>query len=87
MITLNSTILSYNKIREIEEYKPMLPPDSIYIQNESINRSFQKFIPDIYDLDKINFKDFNLRRTLTPRVQNQEKIKKYFGSSIIINKK
>ena len=86
MITLNSTILSYNKIREIEEYKPMLPPDSIYIQNESSNRSFQKFIPDIYDLDKINFKDFNIRRTFTPKAQNQVNLKKFFGSSIILPK-
>ena len=87
MITLNSTILSYNKIREIDEYKPMLPPDSIYIPGESNNLSFQKFIPDIYDLDKIEFNDLNIRRTLTPKTRNQTQLKKYFGNSVILNEK
>ena len=87
MITLNSTILSYNKIREIDEYKPMLHPDSIYIPDDSNNRSFQKFIPDIYDLDKIEFNDLNIRRTLTPKTQNQTQLKKYFGNSVILNEK
>ena len=34
MITLNSTILSYNKIKELDEFKPILPPDSIFIPEE-----------------------------------------------------
>ena len=86
MITLNSTILSYNKIKEIEEYKPMLPPNSIYIPFEASNRSFQKFIPDIYDLDKIEFNDFNISRTFTPKAQIHGRFKNFFNTSMIIKK-
>ena len=85
MLTLNSTILSYNKIKEIEEFKPMLPPDSIYITEDLNNRSFQKFLPDIYDLDKIEYNDFKYQRSSTPVFKNQSYFKKKFLNSIIMN--
>ena len=85
MLTINSTILSYNKINEIEEYKPILPPESIYILQESNNRSFQKFIPDKYDLDKIDFNDIKPRRNSSPVIRNQMQIKNNFFNSMIMN--
>ena len=84
MITLNSTILSINKIKEIEEYRPILPPDSIYIPQESNNRSFQKFIPDIYDLDKIEFNDLKPQRNSGPILRNQTTLNNYFLNSMIM---
>ena len=85
MITLNSTILSSYKIKEIEEFKPILPPDSIYMPEEKINKSFQKFIPDIYDLDKIDFNDIKCRRNSAPIARNLIQLKNYLYSSMIIN--
>ena len=75
MIKFNSTILSYNNIKEIEEFKPILPPDSIYMLEEKKNRSFQKFIPDIYDLDKIDFYDIKFQRNSAPITRNPIQLK------------
>ena len=87
MITLNSTILSYNKIKELDEFKPILPPDSIYIPEEhKHNHSFQKFIPDKYDLDKIGFNDLKYQRNSAPTTaRNQIQLKSYFYNSIIFS--
>ena len=84
MITLNSTILSYNKVKEIDEYKPILPPESIYIPEDINNRSFQSFIPDKYDLDKIDFNDIKYQRNSTPITKNKSHFKKYFLNSFMI---
>ena len=83
MITINSTILSYNKIKEIEELCPNLPPDSFSFPQESNNRSFQKFIPDIYDLDKIEF-NVEKQRNSCPFLKNQNTLKKYILNSMIM---
>ena len=84
MITLNSTILSYNKIKEIEEYKPMLPPDSIYLLDEKNNHSFQKFIPHIYDLDEIDFHNKLVQSNSSPIIKTHNGLKNNFLNSIII---
>ena len=84
MITLNSTILSYNKVKEIEEYKPMLPPDSIYLLDEKNNRSFQKFIPHIYDLDEIDFHDKLVKSNSSPIIKAHNNLKNNFLNSILI---
>ena len=84
MITMNSTILSFNKVKEIEEYNPILPPESIY--NEEIkNTSFQNFIPDKYDLDKIEFNNLNYERSSTPIAKNNYNLKSLFYNSILIS--
>ena len=83
MITINSTILSYNKIKEIEELCPNLPPDSFSFPQESNNRSFQKFIPDKYDLDKIAF-NVEKQRNSCPFLKNQNTLKKYILNSMIM---
>ena len=80
MISINTTILSYNKVKEIEEYKPILPPESIYPE-ESNNRSFQNFIPDKYDLDRIEFNNLNCERSSTPLAKNQINLKSLFYNS------
>ena len=85
MITLNSTILSYNKVNEIEEFKPVLPPDSIDLPEELNNRSFQNFIPGLYDLDMIAFNTKKFQRNSTPIINNKIKLKNYFLTSIIMN--
>ena len=86
MITLNSIILPYNEIKEIDEYKPMLPPDSIYVPENLANKSFQKLIPDKYDLDKIEFNDLKIQRNSAPIKRDQEQyIKNNFYSTIMIN--
>ena len=87
MITLNSTILSYNKVKEIEEYKPIQPPESIFMPDEKNNKSFQKFIPDLYDLDKIDFTDKIIHRNLTPNeIRTQNNLKNNFlNSTLMIN--
>ena len=74
MITLNSTILSYNKVNEIEEFKPVLPPDSIDLPEELNNRSFQNFIPGLYDLDMIAFNTKKFQRNSTPIINNKIKL-------------
>ena len=84
MITLNSTILSYNKVKEIEEYKPMLPPDSIYMLDEKNNHSFQKFIPNIYDLDEIDFNKKLVQSNSSPIIKTYNGLKNNFLNSIII---
>ena len=84
MITLNSTLLSYNKVNEIEEFKPILPPDSIDIPEDLNNHSFQHFIPDLYDLDKIEFNNKKFQRNSSPIINNKIKIKNYFFNSIIM---
>ena len=84
MITLNSTILSYNKVKEIEEYKPMLPPDSIYMLDEKNNHSFQKFIPHIYDLDEIEFNNKLVQSNSSPIIKIHNDLKNNFMNSIMI---
>ena len=48
MITVNSTILSYNKINQVQEQIPS--PDSYIFKDK---KSAQKLMPDLYDLDRI----------------------------------
>ena len=81
----NSLILSYNKIQEIEEFKPILPPDSIYLSNESKNLSFQHFLPDVYDLYKIESPEIKYEKNLTPINKNKIKLKNYFFNSIMVH--
>ena len=85
MITLNSTILSYNKVKEIEEYKPMLPPESICFLDEKNNHSFQNFIPHIYDLDEIDFNNKLVRKISSPIIKTHNDLKNNFLNSMIIN--
>ena len=80
MISLNSTILSYNKVREIEEYQPLLPPESIL--NDQDILSFQEYIPEKYEIDKVEFNDLIFERKSAPY---SERNKDYF-SYILFNK-
>jgi hypothetical protein len=50
MITVNSTILSYNKINQVQEQIPIPSPDSYIFEDK---KSAQKLMPDLYDLDRI----------------------------------
>ena len=84
MITLNSTILSYNKVKEIDEYKPMLPPESITLIDEKNNHSFQKFIPNIYDLDEIDFNKKIVPSNSSPNIKEHNDLKNKFLNSIMI---
>ena len=84
MITLNSTILSYNKVKEIDEYKPMLPPESITLLDEKNNHSFQKFIPNIYDLDEIEFNKKLVQNNSSPEIKEHNDLKNQFLNSIMI---
>ena len=84
MISLTSTILSYNKVKEIEEYKPMLPPDSINLMDENNNHSFQQFIPHIYDLDEIEFNKKLRQNNSSPIIKTHNNLKKNFLKSIMI---
>ena len=84
MIALNSTILSYNKVKEIEEFKPMQPPESIILFEEKNNKSFQKFIPDIYDLDKIDFTNNINNSNSMPTIKSKNDLKNNFLNSILI---
>ena len=84
MITLNSTILSYNKVKEIDEYKPMLPPESITLLDEKNNHSFQKFIPNIYDLDEIEFNKKLVQNNSSPDIKEHNDLKNQFLNSIMI---
>ena len=84
MITLNSTILSYNKVKEIDEYKPMLPPESITLIDEKNNHSFQKFIPNIYDLDEIDFNKKLVPSNSSPNIREHNDLKNQFLNSIMI---
>ena len=77
MLALNSTILSYNKVNEIEEFEPILLLDSIDMPEEFNNLSFQNFIWDLYGLDKIEFTNKNVQRNSTPIINNRIKLKKY----------
>jgi len=83
MITLNSTILSYNKVKEIDEYKPMLPPESITLLDEKNNHSFQKFIPNIYDLDEIDFNKKLLQNNSSPEINEHNDLKTNFLNSMM----
>ena len=80
MITLNSTILSYNKVKEIEEYKPVDPPNSIDLE-ELNNRSFQSLIPDKYDLDRIEYNNLKCQRNSTSVAKSQINLKSLFYNS------
>jgi len=84
MITLNSTILSYNKVKEIDEYKPMLPPESITLLDERNNHSFQKFIPNIYDLDEIDFNKKLAQNNSSPEIKEHNDLKKQFLNSVMV---
>ena len=84
MITLNSTILSYNKVKEIDEYKPILPPESITLLDEKNNHSFQKFIPNIYDLDEIEFNKKLVQNNSSPEIKEHNDLKNQFLNSIMI---
>ena len=83
MITLNSTILSYNKVKEIDEFKPMLPPESITLLDEKNNHSFQKFIPNIYDLDEIDFHKKLVQSNSSPEIKEHNDLKVNFLNSMM----
>ena len=83
---MNSTLFSFNKVKEIEEYKPMIPPDTIY-NEESNNRSFQSYIPEIYDLDRIEFNNLKCQRNSTPTIKNNINFNNIFYESTFINQR
>ena len=83
---MNSTLFSFNKVKEIEEYKPMIPPDTIY-NEESNNRSFQSYIPEIYDLDRIEFNYLKCQRNSTPTIKNNINFNNIFYESTFINQR
>ena len=81
MITLNSTILSYNKINQIQEQIPIPSPDS-YIFEEK--KSAQKLIPDLYDLDRLEDNNICPQRKSTPNLSSKNILRiNYFNSALM----
>ena len=80
MITVNSTILSYNKINQVQEQIPLELPDS-YIFEEK--KSAQKLIPDLYDLDRLEDENFFLKRNSTPILSSKNDIRNNYFNSVL----
>ena len=83
MITMNSTILSYNKINQVQDQIPLEIPDS-YIFEEK--KSAQKLIPDLYDLDRLEDENEYIQRNSAPILGSRNKLKNYFLNSVELNK-
>ena len=49
---VNNSILPYNRVKEIEEYKPMDPPLPDCFQNDNDNTSFQENLSKNYEINK-----------------------------------
>ena len=83
-MSYNTTILSYNKNEEIEEYDPA-PSPSISSSNESIDKNeliyHSFFIPSKITLDEERFSTFNLFRSNT----NMNIFKSYSNSPLLFN--
>ena len=83
MITLNSTILSYNKINQVQEQIPIPSPDS-YIFEEK--KSAQKLIPDLYDLDRLDDGNICTQRKSTPNLSSKNVLRKNYFNSVLMDK-
>ena len=79
---MNSTILSYNKINQIQEQIPLELPDS-YIFEEK--KSAQKLIPDLYDLDRLEGENIFFQRNSTPNLSSKNCLRKIFYNSALMN--
>ena len=83
MITVNSTILSYNKIDQVEEQIPIPLPDS-YIFEEK--KSAQKLIPDVYDLDRLEDDNICTQRNSTPNLRSKNGLRNNYFNSVLNDK-
>ena len=83
MITVNSTILSYNKINQIQEQIPIPSPDS-YIFEEK--KSAQKIFPDLYDLDRLEDHNICTQRKSTPNLNVKNILRKNYFNSVLMDK-
>ena len=79
MITMNSTILSYNKINQVQEQIPLEIPDS-YIFEEK--KSAQKLIPDLYDLDRLEEENIYIQRYSSPILGSKNRLRNNFLNSV-----
>ena len=83
MITVNSTILSYNKIDQVQEQIPIPLPDS-YIFEEK--KSAQKLIPDLYDLDRLEDDNIYTQRNSTPILRSKNGLRNNYFNSVLMDK-
>ena len=83
MITVNSTILSYNKIDQVQEQIPIPLPDS-YIFEEK--KSAQKLIPDLYDLDRLENDNIYTQRNSTPILSSKNGLRKNYFNSVLMDR-
>ena len=81
MITVNSTILSYNKINQIEEQVAMPIPDS-YIFDDK--KSVKKLIPDLYDLDRLEDERTFIQRNSTPNLNSNNNLRNNYFNSMLV---
>ncbi len=81
MITVNSTILSYNKINQIEEQVAMPLPDS-YIFDDK--KSVKKLIPDLYDLDRLEDERTFIQRNSTPNLNSNNNLRNNYFNSMLV---
>ena len=79
MITVNSTILSYNKINQVQEQIPLELPDS-YIFEEK--KSAQKLMPDLYDLDRLENENIFFQRNSTPILGSKNGLRNNYFYSV-----
>ena len=82
MITMNSTILSYNKINQVQDQIPLEVPDS-YIFEEK--KSAQKLIPDLYDLDRLEGENIFIQRNSTPNLSSNNHLRKNYFNSMLMD--
>ena len=82
MITMNSTILSYNKINQVQEQIPLELPDS-YIFEEK--KSAQKLIPDLYDLDRLEGENIVIQRNSTPNLSSKNGLRRNYFNSVLMD--
>ena len=82
MITMNSTILSYNKINQVQDQIPLEVPDS-YIFEEK--KSAQKLIPDLYDLDRLEGENIFIQRNSTPNLSSNNRLRKNYFNSMLMD--
>ena len=83
MITVNSTILSYNKINQVQEQIPIPSPDSYIFEDK---KSAQKLMPDLYDLDRIEDDYICAQRNSTPILSSKNNLRNNYFNSVLIEK-
>ena len=79
---MNSTILSYNKINQVQEQIPLELPDS-YIFEEK--KSAQKLIPDLYDLDRLEGENIVIQRNSTPNLSSKNGLRRNYFNSVLMD--